>query len=831
MVYRMIIRSLTMWIIVGEIYILFIDFFTLYGRACLKNDVLYEHNALSRFCKYMSKPFLVLLLLLLGFNGLAQKVWLNGVVLADSGRRAIAGARVYSTSGGQQTLTDKNGHFSIQLNKGKDELRISHMAYVELRSGLSLQKDHQQTFYLKTNAQILNEVQISGNSATVLQSNLNNYHLLKAADLKKAPAFLGVHDLIKTIQTLPGIGNGGEGNAGLFVRGSSSGQNLVLFNRSVVYNPSHLLGFFSVFNSSAVEQLRFYKSGIPAEYGGRLSAVIDIKSNQQVADSLGIEAELSVLSASLNLKIPITKNWSFATSMRKTFMNHSVWPIVNQLTRKDEFSNRMRYDFYDLNFSSALSLTKKDHLFASLYLGGDDFGFDIRRFQINNGMDWQNSGASINWNRIVSDKVVLDNTLSYSGYRFNFGMQQEGFKAGVQSAIRDFSYHSALQVYLDRHQLKAGIDLSQHKFKPNTPFARNGLTDFDYGIANTYFADDASLFLSDDYRFSERLSMYAGLRLTYYRHKGPYSLTGRDGVLTAFSKGHTLSDELFLEPSFTARYHLNQQTALKFAYSRNVQTIHLIPITAANFPSDFWMPSINGVPPEKGNQYSLGIFKEWAGSGYEGYIDLYARDSKNAIEFSGGIMNLFDNLRIEDHIYLGKGKSYGAEFFLKKKTGKFTGYLSYTLSRSERTFPEINEGRRFSFKYDRTHDLSLVTDYKLAPRWNVSGLFTLATGNAYTKPVSRYLIAGNVVNEYGAYNSSRMPLYHRLDLSAAYQFSTGKYKSSLSLSVYNVYNKKNPMFNYYMARGSLSSGKVSVQEKSVALLPVLPAVNYKVVFR
>ncbi|WP_342328457.1 TonB-dependent receptor [Pedobacter sp. FW305-3-2-15-E-R2A2] len=778
----------------------------------------------------MSKPFLVLLLLLLGFNGLAQKVLLKGIVLADSGRKAISGARVYSESGLQQTVTDQNGYFKMQLDKGKTGLRISHMSYVELRSELLLRKDHHQTFYLKTNTQFLNEVQISSEQG-VLQSNLNNYHLLKAADLKKAPAFLGVHDLIKTIQTLPGIGNGGEGNAGLFVRGSSSGQNLVLFNHSVVYNPSHLLGFFSVFNSNAVAQVKFYKSGIPSEYGGRLSAVIDIKSNPEVADSLRLEAELSMLAASLSLKVPITKNWSFSTAMRKTFMNHSVWPIVNRLENRDEFSNRLKYDFYDLNFSSALSLTKKDRLFATFYMGGDDFGFDIRRFGINNGMDWQNRAASINWNRLVSDKVVLDNTLSYSGYHFNFGMQQEGFKAGVQSAIRDFTYHSALQVYLAQHQLKAGIDLSQHKFKPNTPFAQNGITDFDYGIANTYFADEAALFLSDDYRLSERLSIYGGLRLTYYRHTGPYRITDKTGGVSYFPRSKTLNDALFLEPSFTARYHLNKQTALKFAYSRNVQTIHLIPVTASNFPSDFWMPSISGVPPEKGNQYSLGIFKEWSDAGYEGYIDFYARDTKNAIEFSGGIMNLFDNLRIEDHIYLGKGKSYGAEFFLKKKKGKFTGYLSYTLSRSERTFAEINGGQTFPFKYDRTHDLSLVSAYQLSPRWNLSALFTLATGNAYTKPVSRYLIAGNVVNEYGAYNSSRMPLYHRLDLSAGYQFNTGKYKSSLSLSVYNVYNKKNPMFNYYMARGSLNTGRVSVQEKSIALLPILPAINYKVVFR
>ncbi|MCX2452123.1 carboxypeptidase-like regulatory domain-containing protein [Pedobacter sp. PLR] len=780
----------------------------------------------------MLRSLLILLCLLFSFSSGAQKVFISGFVKEEGSKRPVSGALLHFQAIEKEELTDKNGYFKVALDKGSYQVLISYPGYHKLGVTITLQQDQQHTFYLTPDAAQLKEVSISGNKASVLQSNLNNFSLLKQADLEKAPGFLGVHDVIKTIQTLPGTGNGGEGNAGLFIRGGGSGQNLVLFNHAVIYNPSHLLGFFSVFNSDAVGEVKFYKSGIPAEYGGRLSSVVDIQSDQQIADSLLIDGELSVLAAKINLKIPITSKWSVATTMRKTFMNYSAWPIVNKFTVDEDSGNKLNYDFYDLNFSTALALTEKDKLFAAFYVGGDDFGLDIIRFDISNGMKWQNSAASLKWNRMISNKLNLETVAGYSGYRFNFGMQQEGLEVGVHSAITDFNYSSTLKAYFGAHQLKAGLSRVQHKFVPNTPFSKNQYTDFDYGKPNTYMADEMAAFLSDDFKFSDRLSVYAGLRMTWYRHKGPYSATGPNGALTDYAKGKTVSEMFFMEPGLTVKYHLNRSTALKFAYSRNVQTIHLIPISASNFPSDFWIPSISEIPPEKGNQYSLGIFKEWADAGYEGYVDVYLRDMKNIVEFSGGLMNLSNSVKIEDHVSLGKGSSYGSEFHFKKTKGKFTGHISYTISKSDRTFEELNEGYTFPFKYDRTHDLTAVANYKLQVNWSLSALFTLATGNAYTKPISRYLIAGNVINEYGAYNGARMPTYHRMDLSATHKFPVkGKYQSFLSFSIYNVYNRSNPIFNYYIARGSLNTGKVSVQEKSIALLPILPSINYKIVFK
>lgn len=780
----------------------------------------------------MPKSLLVILLLLFNFSVEAQNVVLSGFIKEQVSKRPISEAVVHFKGSAQQVYSDQNGYFKITVDKGLQQLVMSKEGFKEQVFPLNLQEDQQLVFYLSVHAAQLKEVVINTNKAAVMQSNLNNHQLLRKADLEKAPGFLGVNDVIKTIQTMPGSGNGGEGNSGLFVRGGTSGQNLVLFNHAVVYNPSHLLGFFSVFNSDAVGEVKFYKSGIPAVYGGRLSSVIDIQSDQRVADSLLVDGELSVFAAKVNMKIPITNKWSMAATMRKTFMNYTVFPIVNKLTNDDEDGNQLNYDFYDLNFSTALELTKRDKLFAAFYLGGDDFGLDILKFGISNGMKWQNTGASMKWNRLISNSVSLETLASYSGYRFDFGMQQEGLQVGVHSAITDFNYSSTLKAYFDQHQLKIGLSRIQHKFIPNSPFSRNQDTVLDYGKPNTYHADETALFLTEDYRFSDRFSLYAGLRMTYYRHNGPYTTTDTDGSLIDYAKNKRVTDVFFLEPGLTLKYHFNASTALKFAYSKNVQTVHLIPISASNFPSDFWIPSTAKMPPEKGNQYSLGIFKEWADAGYEGYVDLYFRDMKNIVEFSGGMMNLSNSVKIEDFVYLGTGSSLGSEFYFKKTKGKFTGHLSYTISKSDRTFEEINEGYTFPFKYDRTHDFTLVANYKLNRGWTLSGLFTLATGNAYTKPISRYLIAGNVINEYGAYNGARMPTYHRMDLSASHQFPTkGKYQSILSFSIYNVYNRSNPIFNYYIARGSLNTGRVSVQEKSITLLPVLPSINYKIVFK
>ncbi len=734
-----------------------------------------------------------------------------------------------TTSTGQSTRSKDNGYFSLNIPSGKNLIKITHLSYDTLNTSIELAGNMQISHYLNLRSAAMAEVKVSAkkSNATKLSPNVST---ITNDDLEKVPAFMGQRDPIKALQTLPGTGKGGEGNSGFYVRGATSGQNLTIFNDAVIYNPSHLLGFFSVFNSVAVDHINLYKSGIPSEFGGRLSAIIEVNSSRKIADSVSMEGDISILSASASLVTPVTKNWSVSATARKTFMNYTVWPLLSSMQSTSSAFNNINYDFQDLNFSSNARLGKSNFLYFNAYTGGDDFGFDARA-DISNGMDWQNSAYSLTLKTIISNSVVLNNTASYSNYKFNFGLRQDNFVAGIASNIKDYNFKSILNIYLDKHFIKGGIQYVDHNFKPNTPSIRSFGVDYDFGTPNTYYSDESSIFLSDEYKISDKTGIYAGLRLTNYRHKGPYTLINEDKSEVNFAKKSTVKSFLYLEPSLTLKQSITDNSSIKFSFSRNVQPIHLISVTAVNFPADFWMPSLNTIPAEKGQQFSLGYFRDF-GRNYESYIDMYYKKMDGLIEFSGGIMSLIDNLKIENNLSFGTGNAYGTEVFLKKKTGKFTGWIGYTLSKSNRTFELINDGETFPAKYDRRHDLSIVSNYARNRRWSFSGSFTYATGNAYTKPESRYLLGGNIINEYGAFNASRMPSYHRIDLSLTYKSKLNRrFASELSFSVYNIYNRQNPIYIYFDAEGSLEQQRVTIRPKSVALLPVLPSLSYRLLFK
>ena len=761
----------------------------------------------------------------------AQDAGFKGVVYSDETRLPIAGADV--EAGKLNKKTGKDGRFILSVPGEELLLVISHPAYDTLIVHVNLSADTIRNFYLRNKSYSLNQVTINGDNERSLNKNpAPTAIILSKKDIQGSPGFLGQADPIRTLQTLPGSGKGGEGNSGLYIRGGTSGQNLTVFNGATIYNPSHLLGFFSVFNSASVAQVGFHKSGIPAEFGGRLSSIIELNSSKKIADSLKAEADVSIIALNSSITVPVTKNWSVSLAARKTFMNTSVWPLLEKFDLGSSIFKRMKYDFFDLNFNSNMRLSPKDYVYLSAYSGGDNFGFDMNRFNISNLMNWYNRAFSGSWRRFLNNNVSLNTTASYSNYDFSFGMNQDKYRADIKSGIRDYSLKTIAGISVPGHSLKAGLQFTNHVFRPNTPYVNSAGTVLDFGIPNTYFSDESSVFLSDQLAFSEKLSGYAGLRFTYYRHRGPYTTHAEDGTERSYRRNKKVSSYTYLEPSFSLRYAVTENSAVKLSLSANTQPVHLISVTAVNFPADFWMPSLKGLSPQKGYQGSLGYFKNFAGQGYESYVDLYYKNMDGLTEFSGGIMNLLDNLKIEEHLFYGKGKAYGAEFYLKKREGKLTGWLGYTLSKSERNFPAINNGRSFPAKYDRRHDASIVAAYKLSNKWSFTASFTYATGNAYTRPTSRYLIAGNIVNEYGAYNGGRIPPYHRADAGALLKLrSSEKWDSSLSFSVYNVYNRQNPVYLFFLAEGDLSKYKVSVQPKSVALLPVLPSVSYKVSFK
>jgi hypothetical protein len=513
-------------------------------------------------------------------------------------------------------------------------------------------------------------------------------------------------------------------------------------------------------------------------------------------------------------------------------MGLTVWPLVSQMQKDDGNFSDLSYDFFDGTVNAEYRPNANNIFSYSIFASGDDFSFGIRRFDIRNGMDWNNLSQSFSWKKFITPNLFITSILTNTTYRFNFGMEQDKYEAEISSRILDYTGKSFLSLNQGNHQLKVGLEYIRHQYKPNTPYVNNNETVYDFGKPNIYHSDESSFFASDDFKLSDKINLYAGGRLTWYRHLGAYTFKNEEGIETSYAKGEEVNTRVYFEPSLGLQYALKQNTSLRFSVSRNVQPVHLISVTAVNFPADFWMPSVGNLRPQKAYQGSAGIFFADESNSYEAYADLYYKDMRGLSEFSGGIMNLIDNLKIEDNLLYGKGNTYGAEFFLKKKTGRLTGWLSYTLAKNNRKFPLLNEGKSFPAKYDRRHDLSLVAAYHLNKKWQFNSTFTFATGNTYTKPISRYMISGSIVNEYGAYNGTRMPAYHRLDLSATYLLkSKARTKSELQFSVYNVYSRLNPVYIYFLAEGNLDKYRVSITPKSVSVLPVLPSISYRFSFK
>ena len=785
--------------------------------------------------RLLTQTFIIcIFILFLSVKGNAQPgVKVQGYVLDVETGMPIEKATVSVIGSSISKAADKAGYFSFFYNRDTVEMIVTHLNYDTLQRAVTLPADTLLMLSLHPKRSWLQEVTISGKAGNVTQTiEPGTLHLSKR-DLEKLPSFMGQKDPVKAIQTLPGIGNAGEGNSALLVRGGTAGQNLTIFNGATVYNPSHLLGFFSIFNADAVDNVRLYKSGIPAEYGGRLSSVLEVNSGKRIKDSLTVGANISVLGSNLSLDVPLSKNWSISTAVRKTYMGYTVWPLMSKINTSS-FFEKINYDFYDLNVSSNATLSKKDKLSVSFYTGGDDFGFDIGNFGISNTMSWNNTAGSVKWSSVLNGKAVMNHTLTYSGYDFDFGMGQDNYQAGINSSIREKGYKGVLDLYLHKHKLKAGTELLTHKFIPNSPFANSSGTELDYGSPNTYFADEASLFISDEFTLSDKISVYGGLRYTYFRHKGPYSLSNDESgnMPTRYGENKTVSDYHFVEPRLIFQGRTSETSSVKLSFTRNIQPLHLISITAVNFPADFWMPSLKNVQPEKGFQVSTGYYKDFGDGQYESYADFYFKDMHNLTEFSGGIMNMLDNVEIEKYLLFGKGNAYGGELYIKKKSGRLTGWISYSLSKSNRKFPEINEGKSFPAKYDRRHDLSAVALYKLNQKWALSSAFVYATGNAYTQPVSRYMLAGNIVNEYGPFNGARMPAYHRMDVGATYSLKeTNRVKNTLVFSVYNLYGRQNPIYTFFQAKGNLSEYRVSIEPKSVSLMPILPSISWSYEFK
>ncbi len=773
-----------------------------------------------------------LLLLLAGTLTAQQRHTISGYVKDAQTGEDLIGANVFLLDDpARGTVTNVYGFYSLTLPEGRYRIGVSYVGYEPLRDSLLLDGDLRRNIDLEPSAILTEEVVVTAERRDAnVQSTSMGTAEISVEQIKTMPAIFGEVDILKTLQLLPGVQSAGEGNSGFYVRGGGPDQNLILLDEAVVYNTGHLFGFFSVFNSDAIKNTTLIKGGMPARYGGRLSSVVDVSMKEGNNRSWHGAGGVGLISSRFTLEGPLVKEKSSVmVSGRRTYADLLVRPFL----KGTDFEGN-GYSFYDLNAKANFRFSDRDRVYASGYFGRDVFSFVSPDNDFNASIPWGNRTATLRWNHLYSDKLFSNLSLIYNDYEFEVGSTFEDFDFTLFSGVRDWNGKFDFDWYAhENHTVRFGANYTWHRFTPYSANATNGSTEFGTDSLNQKYAHELAVYLEDEFSIGARLRVQAGLRGTWFQQMGPYNrfLFNDRGVITdtlAFERGEKVQDYWGLEPRLSLRYALTPSSSLKAGLAYTNQFIHLVTSSTTTLPTDLWVPSSAVVQPQRGTQVSVGYFRNFLDDDLETSIEVYYKDLRNQIEFAASYVPDLGR-DVEESFVFGRGESYGAEFFVRKNRGAFTGWIGYTLSWTWRTFEDLNEGERFPARFDRRHDLSAVLTWKASERWTVSSVFVYGTGQATTVPVATYLIEGNLINEYGPRNGYRLKPYHRLDLSATLKprpRPDRKLDWDLNFSVYNVYNRLNPFFIYYDVEGEPLEGNLDIRAKQVSLFPVIPSVTW-----
>jgi hypothetical protein len=764
---------------------------------------------------------------------------ISGFIKEESTGETLLGANVYVKPTLQGTQTNQYGFFSLTIPEGKYTLVISFVGYEEQQTEINLTHDIQKTFELAAKAVETQEVTVTAEPADHnISSTEMGKQSIEVDQIKKLPAFMGEVDILKTIQLLPGVQSGGEGNTGYYVRGGGLDQNLILLDEATVYNASHLFGFFSVFNADAVQNVTLSKGNMPAQYGGRLSSVLDIQMKEGNSKEYHVDGGLGFVASRLTIQGPIKKDTgSFIISARRTFIDLFMQPpFVSKSSAV--FGNK--YYFYDLNAKVNYRLSDKDRLFLSGYFGRDVFNFKSAESDFFIKVPWGNATATARWNHLFTNKLFMNTSLIFTDYKFQFEGGQDNFSFTLFSGITDYNAKVDLTWLPDvRHNIRFGGNYIFHVFVPSNASAKSGDVDFNFGEIIRQYAHDAALYFNDDYDVSEKFRVSYGLRGTFFQLVGPfvrfvkYPTTGNTIDTIYYKQGENIQKYMNAEPRISLRYSLNSKSSIKASFDQNYQYLHLASLSSISLPTDLWIPSSDRVKPQFATQYALGYFRNFRENVYETSLEFYYKDMQHQIEYAPGALpenTVNDN--VDNNFVFGKGWSYGAELFLKKAKGRFNGWIGYTLAWTKRQFNALNYGDVYYAKHDRRHDVSIVLTYELNKKWTFGATWVYATGDLNTVPTSVYFINGRIVYDYGnSINNFRVPPYHRLDVAATLVgISTKKYKSSWNFSVFNVYNRYNPYIIYFDDQSQYEKGVYKIQARQVSLFPILPSVTYNFSF-
>lgn len=771
--------------------------------------------------------WLAVLLVMIGvLPGRAQeagRATLSGTVRGAHGE-PLPGASVAVPALATGTVADSVGHYRLNLPAGRMQLVVTSIGSRTITRDLNLTKSQRLSFDLEENNQELGEVLVTGSVS--LEQKLKTTQMgvehLSISEAKLLPALFGEVDILKTLQLKPGVQSGGEGTSGLFVRGGSSDQNLVLLDNTVVYNPNHLFGLFSVFNSDAVQSVDLYKSGFPAQFGGRLSSVVDVKLREGDRQHYVATGGIGLISSRGTFEGPINKGkGSFIVSGRRTYFDIFTRAINKRNERKENYSPIPDYYFYDLNAKANYTLGAQDQLFLTGYLGRDIFGFNSNN-GFNFSFQWGNTLGSLRWNHVFSPKLFVNTTASVSDYKYTLTNKLDQFSFTLGSRITDYTGRTDFEYTPDdRHQVKFGAMLTQHTFGVGRLNANSSDGRVNFGSDINYHGLDGAVYATDNYKATDKLQLEGGLRLTGFR-SGDNQYGG-------------------LEPRAAARYSLSDKTSFKLNYALMYQYVHLVTNSGATLPTDIWYPSRLRVKPQRSQQVSGGGSFLLGGGKYLLTNELYYKWGQNQVDFRDGAQ-LFANPDLDAEFIFGKSWAYGNELYLEKKSGRTTGWIGYSLAWSWRNFqPQngtngVNGGQDFHPNYDRRHNLTIVVLHQLNARLSLTASFIYTSGNLTTLPLGRFGvqdIPGSSVGIdprpvpiYPDRNSYRLIPYHRLDLGAVYKIGSRR-NQDLTLSIYNAYNRRNAYFVFFdTVRDKATDRITGFAAKQVSLFPVIPSLTY-----
>lgn len=789
----------------------------------------------------MKKLFFLISIFCASFLQSQEKFTISGVIKDKSNGETLIGASVFLQDTSTGTITNDYGFFSISASQGNYKLIVSFLGYKDVVQEINLIQNLKVNLEIEEDANILDEVVITTekNEITNIKAPQMSVAKIKMNTIKKMPVVFGEVDVIKSLQLLPGVTNNGEGSSGFNVRGGSSDQNLVLLDEAIIYNTSHLFGFFSVFNADAIKDIKLYKGMIPANFGGRSSSVLDVRQKEGNNKKFELTGGIGVISSRLAVEGPMfNKKGSFLVAGRGSYAH-----LFLKLAGEENTAS-----FYDLNLKTNYEINKKNKLYLSAYFGRDVF--NISNSFVN---DYGNLSGNLRWNHLFNDKLFANLSLVYSKYDYKLNINVLEFS--WLSFITNYNLKYDLKYYLnDKFTLDYGVSGIYYDFDPGTISPTTETSSFNLIVLDKKRALESGAYVNAEHKITDKLTAQYGVRLSSFLRLGGQSLVNYEndqplvynelldlyqpGVSTgetSYDTHETIKDFINFEPRFGMAYQLNESSSIKAGYSKTTQYIHLLSNTTSASPLDVWTPSGEFIEPQQSNQYALGYFKTLENKKYSLEVEGYYKTIDNVIDYIDG-SDLIGKNYIEREILSGESRAYGLEFLFRKNKGRLKGWLAYTISKAESKTPGgtagglgINDGKWYNAAFDRTHDISMTGSYKLNEKWTFGSNFILQSGRPVTYPNAQYSYQGLTIANYSERNTSRLPAYHRLDISATYvpnRKPNRRWKGEWVFGIYNVYSRKNAASISFAQNRETGNNEAT----RTSIFGIVPSVSYNFKF-